>query len=172
MRRATAVTSASRYSTVPTGTGRTKSVSSRPVTAMVRSSQFSEPSVSSSARGEHAAVGEAGGALVGRPHGELGGDAHALSGPGREVQSVGLFAAAAETLFVVGTEELAGRGRVGVAHGRHGVGGGLSELRKYHSQPQTLPASRPSTDTMPSLVPCSFPPPRTKNASRPPAPGG
>ncbi|CAM5562050.1 hypothetical protein SMICM304S_07927 [Streptomyces microflavus] len=32
-----------------TGTGRTKSVSSRPVTAIVRSSQFSEPRVSSSA---------------------------------------------------------------------------------------------------------------------------
>ncbi len=33
----------------PTGTGRTKSDSSRPVTAMTRSSQLSEPSVSSSA---------------------------------------------------------------------------------------------------------------------------
>ncbi len=69
-------------------------------------------------------MGEAGGALVRGLHGELGGDRHAFAGARLEVQPVRLFVAAAEALPVVGAQELARRGRVGVAHGRHGVGGG------------------------------------------------
>ena len=48
-RMTTAVQRAVRCRVAPTGTGRTKSDSSRPVTAMTRSSQLSAPSVSSSA---------------------------------------------------------------------------------------------------------------------------
>ncbi|GHF82992.1 hypothetical protein GCM10010504_59570 [Streptomyces griseus] len=69
-------------------------------------------------------MGEAGGALVGGLHGELGGDAHAFTGPRHQVQSVRLSPAAAETVFVVRSEELAGGGRVGVPDRRDGVGRG------------------------------------------------
>ncbi|GGY78978.1 hypothetical protein GCM10010342_77940 [Streptomyces anulatus] len=69
-------------------------------------------------------MGEAGGALVGGLHGELGGHAHAFTGPRHQVQSVRLSPAAAETVFVVRSEELAGGGRVGVPDRRDGVGRG------------------------------------------------
>ena len=58
------VTSASMCSTDPTGTGRRKSVSSRPVTAGLSSSQLSAPSDLVEGRREQPAVRQAGGALV------------------------------------------------------------------------------------------------------------
>ena len=106
------------------GTGRTKSVSSRPVTAIVRSSQFSEPSVSSSAVASTPPWARPGAPWWAGLHGELGGDAHALAGPRREVQPVRLALAAAETVLVVRAEELAGGGGVRVPHRGDGVGRG------------------------------------------------
>ncbi|BFO16008.1 hypothetical protein SHKM778_23960 [Streptomyces sp. KM77-8] len=61
---------------------------------------------------------------MGGLHGELGGDRHAFTGAGGQVQPVGLLAAAAETLVIVRAQELAGGGGVRVAHRSHGVGGG------------------------------------------------
>lgn len=70
-------------------------------------------------------MGETGGALVGGAHRELGGDADAVLRASRQVQPVGLFVAASETVSVVRAEELTGCGGIGVPHGRYGVGGGV-----------------------------------------------
>ncbi|GAA2330134.1 hypothetical protein GCM10010431_61090 [Streptomyces kunmingensis] len=67
---------------------------------------------------------EAGRPLMGGAHGELGGDAHAVTGPRLQVQSVRLLAATAETVAVVRAEKLPGGGSVGVPYRRYGVGGG------------------------------------------------
>ncbi|GHA83908.1 hypothetical protein GCM10010512_14180 [Streptomyces thermoviolaceus subsp. thermoviolaceus] len=70
-------------------------------------------------------MGEAGGALMGGLHGELGGDAHTLPGPRLQMQAVRLIVTAPEARAVVRAQEFAGRGRIGVPHRRDGVGGGL-----------------------------------------------
>lgn len=130
-----------------TGTGRTKSVSKpaghrddtqQPV-------QRAERLVEGG--GQNSAVGETGGALVRGAHRELGGDADAVLRASRQVQPVGLFVAASETVSVVRAEELTGCGGIGVPHGRYGVGGGRQSCRstthRRRPYPRVLGESAP-----------------------------
>ncbi|GGN72453.1 hypothetical protein GCM10011579_049660 [Streptomyces albiflavescens] len=91
---------------------------------------------------------EARGALVGGPHGELRRDPDPLPRAGLQVQSMRLLTATPETLFVVGSEELAGGGRVGVPHRRDGVCGGRQSCGS------TTHSRRPYPRVHQLLAPC------------------
>ena len=114
---------------VPTGTGRTKSVSSRPVTAMVRSSQLSEPSVSSSAETSTPPCASPGAPWWAGRTVNSAVMLDALTGPGGQVQAVRLGLAAAEAVVVVRAEQLPGAGASGCRTGGRACGGGVSAGR-------------------------------------------
>ncbi|GAB7060358.1 hypothetical protein JCM12681A_20680 [Streptomyces mexicanus] len=89
-------------------------------------------------------MGEAGRALVGGLHGELGGDADAFPGPRLQVQAVRLLTTAPETRAVVRAEEFTGRGGVGVPYRLDGVGGRLKACGTTTHRRRPYPRGGPS----------------------------